>query len=111
MEPDDYQTAWQIISTRDLAQRDVLLGAVAAADRRPFVVIAMVKIGALLSLVSKVTIGFSQELADRVYPELEEGILNITDQIYDALEARGHARDFELMETIVPKLIKREQNY
>jgi hypothetical protein len=111
MEPDDYQTAWEVISTRDFAQRDVLLRAVAASDRRPFIVIAMVKIGALLSLVSKVTTGFCQELADRVYPELEEGILNITDQIYDALEARGHVRDFELMETIVPKLIKREQNY
>jgi hypothetical protein len=111
MDEGDYQKAWDIISTRDFDQRDILLRTLASSDRRPFILIAMVKIGALLSVVAKVTDGFAQELADRVYPELEEGILNITDQIYDALEARGHARDFVLMEDIVPKLVKRELNY
>jgi hypothetical protein len=77
----DYAEAWKLISTwRDDAAREALLEVHRASERRPYVVIAMIRIAAMLSKITKVTHGFAEQLTKNAYVYIEEGILNVTDR-------------------------------
>jgi hypothetical protein len=45
----------------------------------------MIRIAAMLSKITKVTEGFAEQLSGNAYFHIEEGILNITDQILIAV--------------------------
>ncbi len=83
----DYAEAWDLISSwRDEDTRDARLKALRASERRPYVIIAMIRIGAILSKNAKVADGFAQQLSRDPYARIERGILNITDQVLIALD-------------------------
>lgn len=64
---------------RDDTARAALLEAHRGSARRPYVVIAMIRIAATLSKITKVTHGFAEQLSKNAYVYIEDGILNITD--------------------------------
>jgi hypothetical protein len=59
----DYAEAWKLISSwRHDDARDTQLKALRASERRPYVIIAMIRIAAMLSKITKVTDGFAEHL-------------------------------------------------
>ncbi|MCA2263965.1 hypothetical protein A5626_17735 [Mycobacterium marseillense] len=82
MDQRDYSEAWELISSQpDGDFREERLAALRASERRPYVAIAMIRIGALLAKITSVADGFADQLSQSTYAHIEEGILNITDQI------------------------------
>lgn len=84
-----YERALYLISLyreEDEDDRENALAIIRRTETRPLVVIAMIKIAAMLAKNTNVTDGFAQQLWESPYFELEEGILNITDQILSALD-------------------------
>jgi hypothetical protein len=70
-----------ISSWRDTQFRTVELATLRASQRRPYVVIAMIRIAAMLVTYGDVSEGFAEQLRRTPYQDLDEGILHITDQI------------------------------
>lgn len=84
-----YERALYLISLyreEDAENRVNALEILRQTESRPLVVIAMVRIAAMLAKNTKVTDGFAQQLWESPYYEFEEGILNITDQVLRALD-------------------------
>lgn len=69
-----------------MTPRAALLEAHRGSARRPYVVIAMIRITAMLSKITKVAHGFAEQLSKNAYVYIEEGILKITDQIMLAVD-------------------------
>jgi hypothetical protein len=108
----DYAQAWSLISSwRDDDARETQMRALRTSERRPYVAIAMIRIAAMLSNNAKVTDGFAEQLSRNAYVYIEEGILNITDQILIALEKDDNPDNegsAELMEGIPVTFAKQE---
>ncbi len=86
MNPSDYQQAWKLISSwGDDESREAELTAVQASPRRPYVVIAMMRIAAMLSLAT-VSDGLITRLRQSPDAEMEEAILRTTDQILNGFK-------------------------
>jgi hypothetical protein len=84
----DWLAAWHLIECwNDEDRRHHLLDELRASGRRPWTILAMVRIAALLSRSSKVEEGFAEQLVRVDDTNAELGILNITDQILVALDA------------------------
>ncbi len=87
MNSSDYRAAYNIIKTwNDVAARDSLLTELEASDRRGNVLVAMILIAALLSKITSASEGFVEQLTVVDDSNLAEGILNITDQILEAVD-------------------------
>lgn len=87
MNPSDYRTAWELISSwNDNKLRTSQLDGLARSDRRANVVIAMILIAALLSKITRVSEEFVEQLTVVNDANLEGGLLNITDQILRAVD-------------------------
>jgi hypothetical protein len=98
----DYEQAWRIISSwNDQQSRAVGLAALRSSPRRPYVVIAMLRICAMLSAFADVSEIFANQVSKTSYAQMEEGILHITDQILQALkpDARMTASLDDLVDT------------
>jgi hypothetical protein len=106
----DYAEAWNLISSwRNDDARQAQLRALSASERRPYVVIAMIRIAAMLSKITRVTEGFAEQLSGNAYFYIEEGILNITDQILIAVDQDDSIDTSDgLLERIPVSLAKQE---
>lgn len=106
----DYAEAWNLISSwRNDDARQAQLRTLSASERRPYVVIAMIRIAAMLSKITKVTEGFAEQLSGSAYAYIEEGILNITDQILIAVDEDDSIDTSDgLLERIPVSLAKQE---
>jgi hypothetical protein len=101
MNESDYAEAWNLISSwRDEDTRAGQLRALRASERRPYVAIAMIRIAAMLAKITKVTDGFADQLSTNAYVYIEEGILNITDQIMLAVDEDDDPDNFGSEETM-----------
>ncbi|SBS78261.1 hypothetical protein MHPYR_530048 [uncultured Mycobacterium sp.] len=84
-----YERALYVISLyrdQDAEDRSRALETIRQTETRPLVVIAMIRIAAMLAKNTHVTDGFAEQLWKSPYCELEDGILNITDQVLAALD-------------------------
>jgi hypothetical protein len=68
----------------------------------------MIRIAAMLSKITKVTEGFAEQLSRNDYVYIEEGILNVTDQILIAVDADDDPENADVMEGIPVSLAKQE---
>jgi hypothetical protein len=71
----------------------------------------MIRIAAMLSKIAKVADGFAEQLSRNAYIYIEEGILNITDQILIAVDqddSLDNVGSVELMEGIPVSFAKQE---
>jgi hypothetical protein len=108
MNQHDYTQAWSLMASwRDAGSRERQLEALRASDRRPYVVIAMVRIASMLSKITSVTEGFADQLSQTPYSDMEEGILNITDQILIPASELPDADETDL-ERLVMTLARQE---
>jgi hypothetical protein len=87
MNQSDYATAWNLITTwGDENARSTQLAQLQSSERRPFVAFAMVKIAAFLANAAAVSEGFCDQLGVTSYARFEDGLLNVTDQVFDAVK-------------------------
>jgi hypothetical protein len=102
MNPSDYRDAYDLIkSWKDLSARDSLLAELEASERRGTVLVAMILIAALLSKITAVSEGFVEQLTLLNDSNLADGILNITDQILEAVDKDpANAGSEDLLDTI-----------
>jgi hypothetical protein len=102
MNPSDYRDAYDLIkSWKNLSARDSLLAELEASERRGTVLVAMILIAALLSKITAVTEGFVEQLTLLNDSNLADGILNITDQILEAVDNDpANAGSEDLLDTI-----------
>lgn len=104
----DYAEAWNLISSWDDGDaRKAKLAKLHVSERRPYVVIAMIRIGAMLAKITDVADGFADQLSQTPYAGIEDGILNITDQILIPASQLPDA-DEELLNRIPVSLAKQE---
>jgi hypothetical protein len=104
----DYAEAWNLISSSvDGDARETQLATLRQSERRPYVVIAMIRIGAMLAKITNVTDGFADQLSQTPYAGIEDGILNITDQILTPARQLPDV-DEELLKRIPVSLAKQE---
>jgi hypothetical protein len=104
----DYAEAWNLISSWEGGDaRKGQLATLRVSERRPYVVIAMIRIGAMLAKITDVTDGFADQLSQTPYAGIEDGILNITDQILIPASQLPDA-DEELLNRIPVSLAKQE---
>ncbi len=90
MERSDYAQAWKLITAWDDAKtRAEELTAMQTSPRRPYVVIAMLRIAATLTSFVDASDGFVKQLRQTSYSQMEEGTLHITDQIFAALRPKA----------------------
>jgi hypothetical protein len=95
-----------ISSWRDTQFRTVELATLRASQRRPYVVIAMIRIAAMLVTYGDVSEGFAEQLRRTPYQDLDEGILHITDQIMRAV--KPDAQMMKNLATVVDSLAGEE---
>lgn len=88
VEKDDYQTAWELIrSWNEPRVRQAQLVALDSSPRRPYVVIAMIRMAAMLLKSTDVPEVFLEQLVQTTYARMDDGILNVTDQVLAAVLA------------------------
>jgi hypothetical protein len=86
MNESDYTNAWNLIATwRDEGARAAKLNELRSSERRPYVAYAMVRISAMMANASEVSEGFCKQLASTSFADCETGILDVTDQILNAV--------------------------
>lgn len=107
MKSGDFFQAWDLISSWDVTSvREDQLRELNSSPRRPYVLFAMIRIAAFLADAADVSGAFAEELAQNNYEDAVGGVLNITDQILDALDLDDETRDN--LTTIVGKFAREE---
>ena len=107
LDSQDFEEAWKLISTwRTPSARVAQLDAIRGSTRRPYVVLAMIRIAAVLANAADAEEALTDQLGARTYNdmEMEKGILAATDEIM-----RGRSEsDLLVTERVAPTLIDHE---
>lgn len=86
--PSDYHDAYQLIRSWGAEKRRAeLLEQLQRSDRRGTTLVGLILVAALLAKCTKVSEGFVEQLTRVNDADIALGVLNITDQILDALDA------------------------
>lgn len=86
----DYERAWRImLAWNDEQSRAVEFAALGSSSRRPYVVIAMIRFGAILCSFVDSSETFAEQIRQTSYAGMEEGILHLTDQIFQAIQGKA----------------------